>query len=86
MNDCRLQDLSTPYQQVIHIRIPVNNIFFGIQKFNFPPPSHNPSKFHIPVNIIIPPHSPTRGYRSETQPLDALETPYFEPKKKGGSH
>jgi hypothetical protein len=38
MNDCRLQDLSTPYQQVIHIRIPVNNIFFGIQKFNFPPP------------------------------------------------
>jgi len=74
MNDCRLQDLYTPYQQVIHSRILVKYIFFLAGGILFPPPSYNPSKFYIPVNIFSP--------CSKAQPLDALETPYFEPKKK----
>ena len=74
MNDCILQDLITVYPQG-YPQPNTSQIYFFSSRGNFiSPPSYNPSKFYIPVNIF----SPCR----KTQPLDALETPYFEPKKK----
>ena len=59
--------------RVIHSQIPVKYIFLGIQKCNFLTISQTleiymTSKYYFEAHLV--------------HLLDALETPYFEPKKK----